>query len=341
LSTQPTNLSPVDRPNKFRSWAIIALTNLLSLVCMIWVLKNAGLHRIWGEVGHMRWWWVSFAVACDITVYLLHGWRWKLLLRPIAQVPFIQTLEAIYVGLFTNEVFPLRAGELIRCFLLAKSTELPLSVTFASALIERLFDGVWLITFFLFCLRLHRMPGILVSGGYALALLIVFLAVVLGYAMYARKQSLDLVFGLSWPKWFNTLIEDLHLIGHSRYLYFSFFVSGLYLSAQMLPIYGFVHAYNLNLPWTASFMAVVLLRLSSVIPQAPGNIGSFHWVAARALMMFGLDNQLARRFTIILWAGVTVPLIVIGFIAVTMEGINMSHLQREAASAVKERKQVA
>ena len=308
---------------------------------MVWVLKNAGLHQIWGEIGHMHWAWVSLAVACDITVYLLHGWRWKLMLRPIAQVPFLQTLEAIYVGLFTNEVFPLRAGELIRCFLLSKSTELPLSVTFASALIERLFDGVWLITFFLFCLRLHRMPRVLVSGGYVLAVLLVLLAAVLGYAMYARKQSLDLVFGISWPKWFNTLIEDLHLIGHSRYLYFSFFVSGLYLSAQMLPIYAFVRAYNLHVPWTASFMAMVLLRLSSVIPQAPGNIGSFHWVAARSLMMFGVDNQLARRFTIVLWAGVTVPLIVIGFIAVTMEGINMSHLHRDATSAAKERKQVA
>lgn len=341
MSTQNTKLRPVERTNKFRTWTIIAITNLLSLVCMVWVLKNAGLHRIWGEVGHMRWAWVSLAVICDITVYLLHGWRWKLLLRPIADVPFIQTLEAIYVGLFTNEVFPLRAGELIRCFLLSKSSELPLSVTFASALIERLFDGVWLITFFLFCLRLHRMPKILVSGGYALGLLIAVLAIILGYAMYARKQSLDLVFGLAWPRWFNTLIEDLHLIGHSRYLYFSFFVSGAYLAAQMLPIYGLVQAYNLRVPWTASFMAMVLLRLSSVIPQAPGNIGSFHWVAARALMMFGLDGQLARRFTIVLWAGVTVPLIVIGFIAVTMEGINMSHLQREATSAAKERSQVA
>jgi len=146
---------------------------------------------------------------------------------------------------------------------------------------------------------------------------------------------------MAWPRWFNTLIEDLHLIGHSRYLYFAFFVSGLYLAAQMLPIYGLVQAYNLKLPWTASFMAVVLLRLSSVIPQAPGNIGSFHWVAARALIMFGLDGQLARRFTIVLWAGVTIPLMVIGFIAVTMEGINMSHLQREATTAAKERKQVA
>ena len=341
MSTQNIELRPVERTNKFRSWAIIVITNVLALVCMVWVLKNAGLHRIMGEVRHMRWSWVCLALACDAAVYLLHGWRWQLLLRPIMKVPFVQAIEAIYVGLFTNEVFPLRAGELIRCFLLSKSTELPLSVTFASALIERLFDGVWLITFFLFCLRLHKMPKILVSGGCALGIFLLLLAIVLGYAMYARKQSLDLVFGLSWPKWFNTLIEDLHLIGHSRYLYFSFLVSGMYLAAQMLPIYGLVQAYNLNVPWTASFMAMVLLRLSSVIPQAPGNIGSFHWVAARSLIMFGVEGQLARRFTIILWAGVTIPLIIIGFIAVTMEGINMSHLQREATSAAKEHKQVA
>ena len=334
-------LRPVERPHKFRSWAIIVITNVLSLVCIIWVLKNAGLHRIWGEVRHMKWSWVCLSVVCDILVYLLQGCRWKLLLRPLANVPFLQTLEAIYVGLFTNEVFPLRAGELIRCFLLSKSTELPLSVTFASALIERIFDGIWLIAFFLFCLRFRHMPGVLITGGYVLTVVILVLGVVLGYAMYARKQSLDLVFGLSWPRWFNVLIEDLHLIGHSRYLYYSFIVSGVYLAAQILPIYGLVHAYNLKVPWTASFAAMVLLRLSSVIPQAPGNIGSFHWVAARAMIMFGVDGQMARRFSIVLWAGVTIPLIVIGFIAVTMEGINMSHLHREAASAARQKKQVA
>ena len=289
----------------------------------------------------MKWSWVCLAVICDVMVYMLHGWRWKLTLRPVAQVPYLQTLEAIYVGLFTNEVFPLRAGELIRCFLLSKSSDVALSVTFASAVIERIFDGVWLLSFFLICLRIHHLSGAWIFAGYLLTVVIVVLALVLGYAMYARKQSLDLVFGLSWPRWFNNLVDDLHLIGHSRYLYFAFLVSGLYLAAQMLPIYGLVRAYNLNVPWTASFVAMVLLRMSAIVPQAPGNLGSFQAVATRAMLLFGLDGQLARRFSIILWAGVTIPLIVIGFVAVTMEGINMSHLHREATSAAKERKQVA
>ena len=284
----------------------------------------------------MRWGWVAAAVIADICVYLLHSWRWKLLLRPIANVPFIQAVESIYVGLFANEVLPLRAGEVIRCFLLSKFTEVPLSVTFASALIERIFDGIWLMGCFFICLRMGKLPGVLLHAGYILGVLIVICTLILGYAMYAKKQSLDLVFGISWPRWFNTLIEDLHLIGHSRYLYFSFLVSGFYMFAQILPIYLLVQANRLSVAWTASFTMMVLLRLTSIVPQAPGNLGSFQWVTARTLIIFGLASAHAKRFSLILWAVLTIPLIVIGFIALALEGINMSHLHREATAAAKE-----
>ncbi len=287
----------------------------------------------------MRWIWVGGAIAADICIYLLHAWRWQLLLRPIERVPFIQAVESIYVGLFANEVLPLRAGELIRCFLLSKFTSVPLSVTFASALIERIFDGVWLLACFAFCLRLVKLPGILLHAGYLLAVLIALCAVLLGYAMYARQQSLTLVFGISWPRWFNTLMEDLHLIGHSRYLYFSFLVSGLYMLGQFLPIYMLVQATRLPVAWTASFAMLVLLRLSSIVPQAPGNLGSFQWVTARTLILFGIASGHAKRFSLILWAVITLPLILIGFIALALEGVNMTHLHQQATAAAKGRKQ--
>jgi glycosyltransferase 2 family protein len=210
-------------------------------------------------------------------------------------------------------------------------------VSFASALIERIFDGVWLMICFFFAMHMGRMPGLLRKGGYILGILIVIAAIVLGYAMYAKRQSLRPLFGLAWPRWFDTLIEDLHLIGHSRYLYFSFLVSGCYLLAQIVPIYALVQANRLPVPWTASFVLMVLLRLSSIVPQAPGNLGSFQVVTARTLVVFGLAMGHAKRFSLILWAVVTIPLIVIGFIAVAMEGINLTHLHREAASAAQKR----
>jgi len=334
---QITPQTPVDSGRKLRTWLLVIATNLISLICMSWVLTGAGLEHIWTEIQHMEWHWVALAAVFDVAVYLFHGLRWKLLLRPVGKVPFIYAVQAIYVGLFANEVLPLRAGELIRCFLLSKSTEIPLSVTFASALIERIFDGIWLMICFFFALHMGRVPAVLLKGGYVLGALIVILGFILAYAMYAKQQSLKLVFGLSWPRWFNILIEDLHLIGHSRYLYFAFLVSGFYLLAQCLPIFALVEANRLAVPWTATFMLMVLLRLSSVIPQAPGNLGSFQWVAARTLIIFGLDTGHAKRFSLLLWAVVTLPLIVIGFIALALEGVSMTHLHRQASAAAKER----
>ena len=337
MSTQLA-LPDIERGPRIRSWVLIALTNLISMSCMFFVLSGAGLSHIWSEVQRMHWRWVAGAVVLDSCVYLLHGWRWKIMLAPIARVPFVQAVEAIYVGLFANETIPLRAGELIRCFLLSKSTDIPLSVTLASAVIERIFDGVWLMACFFWALHMGHLPGVLVKAGYVLGVLIVVCSCIIGYAMYARKQAIDLVFGIAWPRWFDTLIDDLHLIGHSRFLYYAFVLSAFYMLAQMLPIYALVQANNLNVAWTASFTIMVLLRLSSVVPQAPGNLGSFQWVTFRTLVVFGIAAGHAKRFSLILWAVLTIPLMVIGFVALALEGINMTHLHREATSAAQSHK---
>lgn len=333
--------SPSERGRKIRSWVLIVLTTLISLVCLTIVLKDAPLSSIWSEVRQMSWRWVAVAVIFDVCVYLLHGLRWKLLLAPVKRIPFVQCVEAIYVGLFANEVLPLRAGEVIRCFLLSKSSEVPISVSFASALIERLFDGVWLMTCFFLALRMGKPPKLLLNGGYAIGIIMVVLAIVLAFAMYSRKQSLGKVVAFRWPAWFNTLIDDLHLIGHSRYLYSSFLVSGFYMLCQMAPLYATVRAADLDVPWHASFTMLVLLRLSSIVPQAPGNLGVFNLVAAQSLVMFGLDRGLAKIFSIQLWGIVTLPLMAIGFIALAIEGVNLSHLHREATEVAKQRKTAA
>src|SRR3954454_5271248 len=106
---------------------------------------------------------------------------------------------------------------------------------------------------------------------------------------------------------------------------------------QMALIHATIRASNLSVPWTAAFTMMVLLRLSSIVPQAPGNLGSFQWVTARTLMMFGLASALSRRFSLIIWAVLTLPLIVIGFVALALEGVSLTHLHREAAASAQNR----
>lgn len=285
----------------------------------------------------MAWHWVMLAVLADVFVYALQSWRWLLVLKPVETITLWTSIRAIYVGLFANEVLPLRTGELIRCFLVTRWSSIPLSVSFASALIERIFDGVWLMACFFITLQVADLPRVLERAGYILGVIILIAAVILGIGMYARKQSLDLFFGFKFPNWFNTLVEDLHLIGHSRYLYFAFLVSGAFMLAQIIPIYAVMQAYGLDLDSTliAAFTMMVLLRLSAVVPQAPGNLGLFQGVAFRTLIVFGVYGAVAKRFSLILWAVVTIPLILVGFIILSLSGASIAHLHREAKSAAQ------
>jgi glycosyltransferase 2 family protein len=347
---------------KIRSIALFIAVNLLSVVFLLWVLLAVDFRRLWHEVEHLHWGWVSTAVFANLLSYVIQAWRWNLVLAPVAPVPLWRSIQAIYVGLFANEVLPLRSGEIIRCYLQAKWTEIPLSVTLASALIERIFDGIWLIVGLLVTLQKVHLPGVIRYAGMFLALLILVAGALLAVAMYWREQTLDALLNARWFSWVHILIKDLHLIGHSRYLYFAFFASLPFFLLQIVPIYAVFRAYDgLNhFPVIASLTLAVILRLNSVLPQAPGNIGTFNAATVLALRLFRADaflpqgpqlpgrrrlrvspfEEMARGFSLILWAIMTLPLLIAGLFAVIFTGITIGELHRGARSSIQDRDRV-
>src|SRR3974377_555010 len=134
---------------KLPSWLPQAAGYSISAICLILVLRGAPLRGLWPNVRSLDWRWVLIAIGADLAVYVSHGWRWKTLLAPIAGLRLWRTFQAIYIGLFANEVLPLRVGEVIRCYLLAHWNDLRPSVSIASAAVERLIDGFWMVLAFL------------------------------------------------------------------------------------------------------------------------------------------------------------------------------------------------
>ena len=140
-------------PRKLPHWIPQALGYCLSAACLAWVLHGYQFNQLIPAIRSLDWWWVSLAVLCDLSVYVVHGIRWNTLLEPVAKLRLWRTVQSIYIGLFANEVLPLRVGELIRCYLLAHWCGLNLSVAFASAAIERLIDGFWMLAAFLITVK--------------------------------------------------------------------------------------------------------------------------------------------------------------------------------------------
>ncbi|MDQ6758346.1 MAG: flippase-like domain-containing protein [Acidobacteriota bacterium] len=334
-------LSP-ERGKRLRTRIFFIATNVISVICLAWTLHGASLGRLRNEIAHLDWRWVLVAMSCDILVYVVQAWRWLLVLRPVTYVSLWTSVRAIYVGLFANEVLPLRAGEIIRCFLLSRWTKVPVSVTLASALIERIFDGVWLVVCLFLTLKYVHLPKQFVAGGIFLAALLAVCAVLLGFAMFYKQQTLDLLLDAKWLSWVHVLIADLHLIGHSRYLYYALLVSMPYLLLQVLPVYAMIRSYHQlsAVPLGAAFAMTVLLRLGSVIPQGPGNVGTFNGITVIGLRLFAVPTATAKRFSILLWAAVTLPLLMAGFIAVAITGVKMGELHGDARAHMRKRESV-
>jgi uncharacterized protein (TIRG00374 family) len=324
-----------------RSRVLLVLIYLASLGCLVWTLRDARLGDLKEDFATMNWWWLGLAVVADISVYCWQAIRWRQVLRPVEQVPFRQAVSAIYVGLFANEVLPFRAGEILRCYLVSRWTKLPFSVAISSALIERIFDGIWLCLCLLVSIRLvgvhhHHIPW-LVRSGYILGTIVLAGAALLALAVFLRQKTRALLSGDGWQRHLRVLIDDLNLIGHSRYLYFAFLQSLPYLLLQVIPIYAAFQAYGFDLSIGVAFALMVILRLGSVVPQAPGNLGLFQLLTKEALeRIFNVVPSEAARFSLVLWATVTIPLLIAGLVALMASGSRLFELKRAAEDHASE-----
>lgn len=339
---------PSSPESRLRTRIFTVVTLVVSLACLAWAVHGVSWRDLWEETRELDWRWVAIGIAADLVVYVIQGWRWSLLLRPVGPASTGSSTRAIFVGLFANEVLPLRAGELIRCFLLTRWSEIPISVTLASALIERIFDGLLLIVGLFYSLRyLRHFPlshgqaravGLVTDGAIFLALMIGVCGAILAVAMFWRQQALDAILDAKMFSWAHVFIEDLHRIGHSGYLYVSFLVSIPHLLMQAVPIYAVMQAYGLDeASWSGATALMVLLRLGSVAPQAPGNVGLFQVLSMLGLTLFGVQQAMARRFTLILWVVVTLPLLIVGFVDSVLTGAHIGDVHREAQAEMRAR----
>ena len=309
------------------------LAFVLSVGSLVYVLHDFEPDKLWGEIRAMHWGWVASAVLFDILVYFLQGWRWSLLLRPVAQVPYARSIRAIYVGLFANEVLPLRTGELIRCYLQGRWSGLPFTVTLSSALIERIFDGVWLCICLLVTTHFVKLPEMYITLGQVLAGL-----VLIGARSWLRRCS---------PSAGRTRrFTSIPGLGSSPCCWMTCILSGTrpictcrrrralpYLLLQVLPIYALAQGYGIPITPGQGFALMVILRLIAVVPQAPGNLGTFQAAAVFGLVLFGVDSSLAKRFSFVMWAVITLPLLIVGFIALAITGLSLADIREQAQSA--------
>ncbi len=313
---------------------VLVLTYLASIASLVWTLREVEFGTLLSDIRALHPAKVGFGIAAMVSVYFIQGFRWTLLLAPVAKLRTLPASRAVFVGLFASEVFPVRAGEIIRCYLVSRWTKLPFSVSLASVLIERLFDGVLMWVGIQYALRAIHVPRRIELAADTLGAVVGAGVVVLGVALFRPRLKHERMPESGWRKRWFILQEDLALIGHSWYLWAALLTTVPYLLFQVIPVYVMFQEYNLGLSFGAALALMMLIRLAAVVPQGPATLGFFQLLTKEFLELgFGIDPAEAARFSLVLWAVIKLPIIVAGAIGVAVTGTKISELTKAARDA--------
>jgi len=312
---------------------------IISLAFLYLVVRRLNLGDFWTALKTANYWWL----IPGITVYFMgvwaRAWRWHYLLRPVKPIPTRTMFPIVAIGYMGNNVYPARAGELLRAVVLKRRENVPISASLATIIVERVFDGVVMLAFIFINLgELTRLEG---GSGFvgsiqdialwgSLAFFGV-LAVFLMAAMFPRRAQrlVEAITCRIVPVRFRSKILDVSMkfLGGLESLRspreaLMVFVTSVVIWLLETGKYWFVmHAF----PFHVSFFALMLMNgivnLATTIPSAPGYVGTFDAPGIAVLTAYGVNASIAAGYTLVLHVALWVPITVLGAYFLAREGI--------------------
>lgn len=306
---------------------------LFALAGLAWVLHDVHLRQLVAHLTIRDWRWASAAIIADIFAFISQGWRWSLLLNPLGKISTLRATQAIYAGLFTNEVLPLRAGELVRAFLVSRWLPSAFAGVIGSIAVERLLDGIALALCLGAAAVFVPLPPSIALTADIFGIVVITGALALGFFVYryGRRSAQEAKPAGHVRSFLRSLLAGSHSIITSGNLWPASGISFLVLGFQSLAFWLMMPACGLKLPiWTGAIVFFIV-HLGTAIPNAPANIGSYQFFTALGLTLFGVDKAAAAGFSIVVFLVLTIPLWIIGFLALTASGMNLRRVRQEIA----------
>jgi len=92
--------------------------------------------------------------------------------------------------------------------------------------------------------------------------------------------------------------------------------------------------FNIALPFPVLMLACAFANLVTIAPSTPGYVGVFDAPIVYVLTLFGVEQNLATSYTLILHAALYLPVTLLGFYYVWRAGLSLSQMTRSQPEAV-------
>lgn len=304
-----------------------SLPLLAGLMLLFYAFKNVQLDDFLYKLNLTRYGWVIGSMLLSLVAYASRAYRWQLLLRAADQkVSTFRLTLAVFVGYLANLAFP-RLGEVVRCVVLKKTNQIPVSLSIGTVVTERIIDSLVLfffltialllefdliVTYFENILSTHHIPldGILHAALTLLMIFSILFLVILrtnkSWSQRIKKMALEVLKGILTIK---SIQSKSLFLTTTTVMWFTYFL--------MSYMIFFALEETSSLSLTAGFMLLVSGGIALALP-VQGGIGTYHAMIAMMLGLYGIENTTGLFLATLLHSSQILSVVIFGGISLVI-----------------------
>ena len=338
-------INPYGRMRHMKRWQFW-LGLLISALFLYLVLRKIDYSTLWQVLRSANYLWIVPGVVVYFIALWARSWRWHYLLRPLKALPTRTMFPIVTIGYAGNNIFPARAGEVVRAVVLKRKQGVPISASLATIIVERVFDGIVMLAFvFVNLAELTRLTGVTLDvAGLKIGIRevaiwgsVVFfgaLAVFLVAAMFpsltdrlltwlvqrlAPARLREKILGIS-----RRFLAGLESLRSPFDVLMVFFTSVLIWLLETVKYWFVMHAFNFSVSFFALMLMNGVVNLATTIPSAPGYLGTFDLPGIAVLQAYNISFDTAASYTFVLHIALWFPVTALGLYYMFREGIKWS-----------------
>ncbi len=308
----------------------------VSAVFLWLALRNLKLDEVVAYLRTAHYVWLLPGIAVYFVGVGIRTWRWHYLLKPLKAVSVSKLFPVVVIGYMGNNIYPARAGELLRAYVLKRNEQVSVSASLATVIVERIFDGLVMLLFVFVALPTapflpDALRSIVIFGSLIFfAALIVFLFLAARPALAARLYN-PLIDRLAPHRFRDKLrgfvdrfMTGLAALRDFRHIVMVFFTSILIWLLETVKYWFVMHAFNFEVSFFSLMLMNGIVNLATTLPAAPGYIGTFDTPGIAVLVAFGIAPEIATSYTLVLHAALWLPITLLGILYMARENLRWS-----------------
>ena len=309
---------------------------LIGLGLLYLVFRKLDPQAVMEEIRNADYKWLALSFVLGGLSHWARAIRWNILIRSMGyETQTSTTFYAVMTGYLANSAFP-RLGEVTRCGVLSRKTNVPFNALFGTVISERIFDLIVLvlIIFLVFILQLDFLSDFFnkyvissVTGMFTAQNLLITVAVLLLVILmpvlafrYFWAQIKALTFYRRVSDFLRGFFDGIKTIKRMPNKLAFLFWTGVIWLFYILMTYVAFFAIN-----ATSFLnfgdGVTIMALGSlgIVAPVPGGIGAYQFIVKAILVeIYGIASEPAASFSLILWATQAILIISLGIFAYYM-----------------------